>query len=107
MDDFGVGSSNLERLQGVPLATVKLDRSMLYADFARDVIELARRIAYDRQAKVVVEGWDTDCRLTIADLSAMKVDGIQGFGLRRPEASLHDLTPEELRHAGLIRRLAS
>ena len=81
-DDFGVGASNLARLADLPLSTIKIDRSVLYASFAAEVIELARRIALGRHSKVVVEGWDTDCRITLADLRKLKVDGVQGFGIR-------------------------
>jgi EAL domain-containing protein (putative c-di-GMP-specific phosphodiesterase class I) len=100
-DDFGVGASNLARLQDLPLSTVKIDRSMLYADFATDVIELARRIALEHSAKVVVEGWDTDCKLSLSDLRRQKVDGVQGFGIRKPALHLHDLTAAEIRHTGV------
>jgi EAL domain-containing protein (putative c-di-GMP-specific phosphodiesterase class I) len=108
VDDFGVQHANIARLQDLDLSHVKIDKQLLYHEYARSTIEYVVGVA-DRHLggdlTVVVEGWEDDCPLGLAELRALGVGAVQGFGIRRPQDGFPPLGPTEL--AVLAERLGS
>jgi diguanylate cyclase (GGDEF)-like protein len=86
IDDFGTGYSNLSQLMRLPLAALKIDRSLIagIATHTRDVailraiIDMARSIG----ARVVAEGVEDPRQRDL--LAAAGCDEYQGFLIARP-----------------------
>jgi EAL domain-containing protein (putative c-di-GMP-specific phosphodiesterase class I) len=88
IDDFGTGWSSLARLLGLPLSTLKIDRSLLTAaggrrgadpaGVLRSIVSLARSLGLG----TVVEGVETPEQLAVA--RAAGCDRAQGWLLARP-----------------------
>ena len=86
IDDFGTGYSNLSRLIRLPLAAIKIDRSLIaaIATHARDaaimraIIDLARTLG----ARVVAEGVESTQQRDL--LAAAGCDEYQGFLIAQP-----------------------
>ncbi|MEZ5218838.1 MAG: EAL domain-containing protein [Ilumatobacteraceae bacterium] len=101
IDDFGVGHASLDRLAQMRLAHVKVDREVLFHDRAVDELRLVSSITREltRSAnKVVVEGYDGHCELSLSDvLYGGHVEFVQGwlFPMERPVLTS---LPEDLRH---------
>lgn len=81
VDDFGVGYSNLSRLETLRPGIVKLDRSFIAplddARASRTVIQSAIQLAHDLGAIVVGEGVETQRQRDA--LAELECDTIQGF----------------------------
>ena len=86
IDDFGTGYSNLSRLIRLPLAAIKIDRSLIagIATHARDaaimraIIDVARTLG----ARVVAEGVESTQQRDL--LAAAGCDEYQGFLIAQP-----------------------
>jgi EAL domain-containing protein (putative c-di-GMP-specific phosphodiesterase class I)/GGDEF domain-containing protein len=86
LDDFGTGHSNIQRLQGLPLSAVKLDRSMIRGlgrdshteQLLQPIISLARVL----KLEVVAEGVERAEQLQT--LSRLGCDYAQGYHLSPP-----------------------
>jgi len=83
IDDFGTGYSSLARLQRLPVAGVKLDRSFVEPmegnSGARAVVRAAIDMAHALGKYVVAEGVENDAQLEL--LAEMRCDYFQGFYL--------------------------
>ena len=86
LDDFGTGYSNLATLEGLPIHTVKLDRSLVARigegrsfEFLSGAIGLFRRLGLT----VVVEGVETEAQIDrLAEIGGDTL--VQGFVFGRP-----------------------
>jgi diguanylate cyclase (GGDEF)-like protein/PAS domain S-box-containing protein len=85
IDDFGVGSSSLSRLRGIPVQELKIDRSFITGiehsprdrELLSGVVQLGRSLSLD----IVLEGVETQGQLAaIEDFGAI---AIQGFYFSR------------------------
>jgi EAL domain-containing protein (putative c-di-GMP-specific phosphodiesterase class I) len=91
IDDFGSGYSSLSRLNDLPFAEVKIDRSFasgcasnrVKQGLCQTVVDLAHRFG----AKVCAEGVETADDLRA--LMAMQCDSTQGFLLAKPMPAAH------------------
>jgi diguanylate cyclase (GGDEF)-like protein len=86
LDDFGTGYSSLARLQHVPVAAVKLDRSFISAiernSGAHAVVRAAIEMSHALGKYVVAEGVEDAAQLAL--LTAIGCDIAQGFHLSEP-----------------------
>ncbi|MEM6727613.1 MAG: bifunctional diguanylate cyclase/phosphodiesterase [Pseudomonadota bacterium] len=87
LDDFGVGASNLERLQTMPVDFVKIDRRFVRgADTnqkGRDILAGAIDIAHSAGAAIVVEGIEEPAQYDL--VRELGAELAQGFHLGKPE----------------------
>jgi len=91
LDDFGTGFSSLAYLKGLPIDTLKIDKSFIdtvSTDNATRIIteatiEMAKRLGYE----TVAEGVETNEQLTY--LKEINCDYIQGFLLSKPMDTEH------------------
>jgi diguanylate cyclase (GGDEF)-like protein len=89
LDDFGTGYSSLAHLRGLPLSSLKIDRSFVGAvetdDRARSFIAAVIRLGHDLGLEVVVEGIESHGQLmVIRELGATYV---QGYFIDPPRAA--------------------
>ena len=86
IDDFGTGYSSLSYLKGLPVSSLKADRSFVrdVPDDGDDVAILAAMIsmAHNLNLRVVAEGVETEKQLEF--LRAQGCDELQGFLVSRP-----------------------
>ena len=86
LDDFGTGYSSLSRLQHLPVAAVKLDRSFISAIernvSAQAVVRAAIEMSHALGKYVVAEGVEDAAQLAL--LSTMGCDIAQGYHLSPP-----------------------
>jgi diguanylate cyclase (GGDEF)-like protein/PAS domain S-box-containing protein len=86
VDDFGTGHSNLSRLGQFPIASIKIDRSLVtsIATQPKDaaIVRAAIEIAHTLGAQVVAEGVETTQQLAILRMSGC--DFLQGYLLCKP-----------------------
>ena len=98
VDDFGTGFSSLSRLQCLPIAEVKIDKSFIRHCVThqedRKIVEAVIALAHALDMHVVADGVETEAAATL--LSELGCDYAQGFLFGRPA------TPGEV--AGLISR---
>jgi diguanylate cyclase (GGDEF)-like protein len=87
LDDFGTGYSSLARLQHVPVAAVKLDRSFISTiernAGAQAVVRAVIDMSHALGKYVVAEGIEHEGQLAL--LQAMGCDLAQGYYLSQPE----------------------
>ncbi|MEM9854034.1 MAG: bifunctional diguanylate cyclase/phosphodiesterase [Pseudomonadota bacterium] len=87
LDDFGVGASNLERLQTMQVDFVKIDRRFMRgADTtkkSRDILDGMIKLAHNAGATIVVEGIEEAEQLELA--RELGAELAQGFYLGKPE----------------------
>ncbi len=90
LDDFGTGSSSIQFLQGLPLASMKIDRNLVRdvetSETARGVIRTIIAVGRSLSVETIAEGVET-----LEQLSALRALGaahVQGWLLCQPlEAS--------------------
>jgi PAS domain S-box-containing protein len=86
IDDFGTGYSSLSRLQGLPVDTLKIDRTFISKiDTDSDTSEIVRIIimlAHNLGLKVVAEGAETAEQVHL--LKELDCDLVQGYFFARP-----------------------
>lgn len=86
VDDFGSGSTNIDRLKNYPFTEVKIDpaftRLAMEEAFAKAAIVSCVRLAKDLGLRVVAEGVET--REMLDFMAWLKVDETQGFFLSKP-----------------------
>jgi predicted signal transduction protein with EAL and GGDEF domain len=106
IDDFGTGYSSLSRLQGLPVDSLKVDRSFISAmDEDRDRQEIVRLIitmAHTLHLKVIAEG--TEGEKQIAILEQLNCEMAQGYFFSRPAPA--EAMSELLRGNGRTRSAA-
>jgi diguanylate cyclase (GGDEF)-like protein len=91
IDDFGTGYSNLSQLMRLPLAAIKIDKSLVAriamherdAAIARAIIDIARTLG----ARVVAEGVESAQQRDL--LAAAGCDEYQGFLIAKPMDATH------------------
>ena len=86
LDDFGVGYSSLERLRGLPITTLKLDRTFV-ADLCttshvHPIIDTVLVLASNLHLDVVAEGVETSCQANYLQAAGCQL--LQGFAFARP-----------------------
>jgi diguanylate cyclase (GGDEF)-like protein len=89
IDDFGTGYSSLSYLKRLPVHEVKIDKSFVLsmtveeddATIVRSIVDLARNL----RLRVVAEG--VEDAQSLAALSALGCDIVQGYYLSRPMAA--------------------
>lgn len=86
LDDFGIGYSSLERLQGLPISTLKIDRSFV-SDLCSEasaypIIDTILVLARKLNLRVVAEGVERECHLDY--LQSEGCAEVQGFLFGRP-----------------------
>jgi len=86
IDDFGTGYSSLSRLQGLPLDTLKIDRSFI-ADIdadpdKREIVRVIVVLGQQLSMKVVAEG--TETAEQVKYLKHLGRDYAQGYFFSRP-----------------------
>lgn len=87
LDDFGIGHSNLMRLQGLDVDIVKIDKRFIHgaveSDRGRDLLEGMVGLIHNLNVQTVIEGVETAEHLKIAqDIGASLA---QGYFLGRPK----------------------
>ena len=86
IDDFGTGYSSLSRLQGLPVDTLKIDRTFISKiETDSDTSEIVRIIimlAHNLGLKVVAEGAETAEQVHL--LKELDCDLVQGYFFARP-----------------------
>lgn len=86
LDDFGTGNSSLIALSGLPLAALKIDRSLVHALLldrtASDIVELIIFLANKLELKVIGEGIESTKQLE--RLRELGCDQGQGFLFSQP-----------------------
>jgi diguanylate cyclase (GGDEF)-like protein len=90
MDDFGTGYSSLSYLSGLPIDTLKIDKSFIdsvsESDSSRIIIESILKMVKKLGVETVAEGVETKEQYDL--LKEMECDCIQGYLLGKPmEAS--------------------
>jgi EAL domain-containing protein (putative c-di-GMP-specific phosphodiesterase class I) len=96
IDDFGAGHASVSRLTGLNPAHVKIDRDLLYQE--RESTEITLRFVLDlasstrlRSPKVVVEGFDDGCPMTLGQLYRVGIRYVQGHSIGKASPHLHRL----------------
>ena len=86
IDDFGVGTSNVDRLRNFPFTEVKIDpaftRLAMDEAFAKAALVSCVRLAREHGLKIVAEGVETQEMWDF--MTWLKVDEAQGFLLSKP-----------------------
>jgi len=86
IDDFGAGTSNIDRLRNFPFTEVKIDpaftRLAMDEAFAKAALVSCVRLAREHGLKVVAEGIETQDMWNF--MTWLKVDEAQGFLLSKP-----------------------
>jgi diguanylate cyclase (GGDEF)-like protein/PAS domain S-box-containing protein len=86
LDDYGTGFSSLQRLKGMPLHSLKIDKTFITAlpadredqAIVRSTIELCHQLGI----VVVAEGVEDDATMRL--LERLGCDVVQGYGICRP-----------------------
>jgi EAL domain-containing protein (putative c-di-GMP-specific phosphodiesterase class I) len=90
MDDFGIGSSNFDRVAALRPDIVKIDKSVLSQSLGRDkagrALPVMVELLHELGARVAVEGIETRAGAVAA--IAARADYVQGFHFARPGPSL-------------------
>jgi predicted signal transduction protein with EAL and GGDEF domain len=101
IDDFGTGYSSLSRLQGLPLDTLKIDRSFISGMHddpdKREIVRIIVMLGQQLGMKVVAEG--TETAEQVKYLKGLGCDFAQGYFFSRP---LDALAFEELLLTGHV-----
>ena len=85
LDDYGIGYSNIQRINHIPLKLIKIDKSMLdeiFSESGRMILEYTARMMQGIGKQIVVEGAETGEVVDI--LKDMHCDYIQGFYFSKP-----------------------
>ncbi len=86
VDDFGTGYSSLQNLQRLPIDELKIDKSfvtpMLQDESNLIIVRSTVNLGHDLGLKVIAEGVEDGA--TLAHLSQLGCDLIQGFHISRP-----------------------
>lgn len=97
IDDFGVGYASVSRLIRLNPNYVKIDREVLHHEFSDatirfvlDVVAQGRLLAQ----RVIIEGFDTDSKVTLSHLYELGVRFIQGYSIGKAGPKLYRLEKE-------------
>lgn len=88
LDDFGVGYSNLERLQHLEVDFIKIDKRFIHGALDSDrglrLFTNMVELSHQSGAQTIIEGIETSEQLEIAQ--QVKAHFVQGFFLGRPQS---------------------
>lgn len=87
LDDFGTGHASLDRVSGLTMTHIKVDRAILFHRRAIEELNLVVSIAHDAFDRgeahtarpVIVEGVEHDCPVSLRDIYASGIRHIQGY----------------------------
>lgn len=86
IDDFGTGYSSLAYIKTLPVAEIKIDKSLVFdmsrSEDSRVIVRTAVEMGHGLGYRVVAEG--VEDALTMQDLKAMNCDFMQGYYLSKP-----------------------
>jgi EAL domain-containing protein (putative c-di-GMP-specific phosphodiesterase class I) len=85
VDDFGTGYTSLAALQGLPIDTIKVDRSFvsgIHEAKQQSLVALVTQLGHQLGVTVVAEGVETEEQLST--LRSLGCDEIQGYFISRP-----------------------
>jgi EAL domain-containing protein (putative c-di-GMP-specific phosphodiesterase class I) len=86
IDDFGIGQSNLQKLNSMPFSQLKVDKSFVQGArdqaVARALVESSVSLAHSLEMMVVAEGTETQADLEFVVRAGC--DEIQGHAIARP-----------------------
>jgi EAL domain-containing protein (putative c-di-GMP-specific phosphodiesterase class I) len=108
IDEFGSGYSSLTRLRGLPLSTVKIDRSFLadieHDEHNRSIVRAAINLAHDMGYAAVAVGVESADAWRL--MQTLHCDSAQGYFFARPQlaALLEPLLWEHCRTEALAAR---
>lgn len=95
MDDFGVGSSNFDRIARLRPDLVKIDKSILAAAVGKDkacrLLPTMIELLHECQVRVAIEGIESHAA-AVAALDA-RADYLQGYYFAEPQARLTGTVP--------------
>jgi len=107
LDDFGSGMSSFGYLKGLPVDFIKID-GVFVRDIVNDpidhaIVDTINRLGHVMGIKTIAEFVENDA--TRAQLQALGVDFVQGYGIHVPESLAHiypgaSVTPGKARRAG-------
>lgn len=87
IDEFGSGYSSLTRLQGLPLSTIKIDRSFLaeieHDEHKRGIVRAAINLAHDMGYAAIAVGVESADAWRL--MQSLQCDAAQGFFFARPQ----------------------
>jgi EAL domain-containing protein (putative c-di-GMP-specific phosphodiesterase class I) len=86
IDDYGVGFSSASRLSRLEPAIIKIDRDALLHSRGSHTIEHVLKLDQESMGKmiVIIEGFDDESKLTLAELYQMGIRYVQGHALGLP-----------------------
>ena len=89
LDDFGTGTSNITRLLGLPLRSVKLDMTVVWSYFRKEsrILRYLLQMFVDSEFDIIVEGVEN--REMAEELARLGADVEQGYYFSKP------LSPED------------
>jgi EAL domain-containing protein (putative c-di-GMP-specific phosphodiesterase class I) len=111
IDDFGVGHASLDRVASLDLTQIKVDRAILHHSMALKEIELVVQLANEALSRgssaasrpVIVEGFDSECPVSLRDLYSLGIGYVQGHITEDPATTeLHALSGEVRRKVALM-----
>jgi EAL domain-containing protein (putative c-di-GMP-specific phosphodiesterase class I) len=98
IDDFGSGYASIGRMIKLELDHVKIDREILHYKFPLDtinyVINTVRGVHRHQNTNIVVEGYDGESRVTLAEIYGAGIKYVQGHLLRRAGETVRGLEDE-------------
>ncbi|MBW4513732.1 MAG: EAL domain-containing protein [Timaviella obliquedivisa GSE-PSE-MK23-08B] len=107
IDDFGAGHASVSRLTRLNPSHVKIDRELLYQE--QEATEITLRFVLDlasstrlRAPKVVVEGFDDGCPITLGQLYRVGIRYVQGHIIGKASPDLNRLGRD---HTTYLRQL--
>ena len=108
VDDFGTGYSSLQHLHGLPISTLKIDRSFIAqlseASRSYPIVKAILAMGHSLQMQVIAEGVENEDQMRV--LRKLHCNCVQGFLLSHPEPA--DVVGSVLRkHEQAQRRKAS
>ena len=94
IDDFGVEHSSISRLAKLELDYVKIDREILHHPHPKNTLRYVKEIldeSHNHPVKIVVEGFDGDSNISLADIFDLGIEYIQGYMIRQANRTVIDL----------------
>lgn len=99
IDDFGVGHSSVSRLAKLNPSYVKIDREILHHSSSDITIQYVINVVTHGRLQaqnIVVEGFDSESRVTLKHLYQLGIRYIQGYAIGRPNPQLYRLEKEAI-----------
>lgn len=97
IDDFGVGFASTSRLSRMEPEFVKIDRDALLHHFGGFTLEYVQKLVRESfgKMKMIVEGFDDESKLSLAQLHELKVRYVQGHFFGIAQDSVYRLSQED------------